>query len=414
MKRNIEKNSEKKFNYYIDVIKEFAGDTYQKFFNRYIELNNINDKNYVLPNSVLDIDDVLQDYYIKAYELLHDYYANDCHTKVREYLNINLSLYQIEYLDNKFSQYSLDQKKDIILDDEYYVKDMIKQMKQEKIRKQTLKHLNQNEKLQKYHTLIQKILSGCDYDDIYLSCGLTAIEVNIAIEEIGNIYNSRLEEMIISPKKYKLSDINKYNSKTDYYINYLNNKVYDFYNVIYPYFLVDYHKLLTYFSDNILQKNFKLNKFLEEPDNYLYILNQIISDLKTNYLKQYFNLNIDSIIFNSNQFNYIYLDEVIIKKIKKGDIFEIPFYHKYLFDLIKDTYRNIKKYSENIEQEDELYIEMYNYYRSIIFEIAQNYLSQNKNLDKFNLCLQKSLEVRKDNFIYQHLSNSKIKQKWKD
>ena len=111
MKRNIEKNSEKKFNYYIDVIKEFAGDTYQKFFNRYIELNNINDKNYVLPNSVLDIDDVLQDYYIKAYELLHDYYANDCHTKVREYLNINLSLYQIEYLDNKFSQYSLDQKK---------------------------------------------------------------------------------------------------------------------------------------------------------------------------------------------------------------------------------------------------------------------------------------------------------------
>ena len=75
MKRNIEKNSEKKFNYYIDVIKEFAGDTYQKFFNRYIELNNINDKNYVLPNSVLDIDDVLQDYYIKAYELLHDYYS---------------------------------------------------------------------------------------------------------------------------------------------------------------------------------------------------------------------------------------------------------------------------------------------------------------------------------------------------
>lgn len=409
MKRNVKKCTENKFNHYIDVIKEIAGDTYYQFYDRYIKLNNIKSKKFVLPNSILDIDDVIQDYYIKSYELLIDYFTNNHRGYIKEYLVTHLSKYQKEYLDFLFKEHLKKEDNKQIQDDEYYIKTMLKEIKQDRIRKQVLKKLLKNEKLKNYHTLIQEILSGSTYSEIYTSCGLNWHEVNIAIEEIGNIYQGKLEGIQRFFPKYEVSDeINKYNKKIDYYKKYLYDKVQKFYSIIYPYFLVDNYKLHTYFKDKVIEQDIKLRIHLEEPDKYLYILDQLINNTKSLYLKQYFNLNIESIIFNT-QFNKKYLDKEIVNKIKEGAIFEIPYYKKLLLESIKEIYQNLEQFDENITKDNELYLEIYYCFKSIIGEIAQDYFQNNDNLDTFNLKLKKSLEIKKEEFIYHKLQNSKVK-----
>ena len=413
MKRNVKKCSDNKFNYYLDLIKKFASDTYSQFYDNYIKIKNIKDKNYVLPNSILDYEDVIQDYYTKSYELLNEYFENERRGYIREYLIKNLLIYQQVYLDSLICKYSLEQKNNQIQEDAYYIKAMLKEIKQDRIRKQVLKKLLKNEKLKNYHTLIQEILSGSTYSEIYTSCGLNWHEVNIAIEEIGNIYQGKLEGIQRFFPKYEVSDkINKYNKKIDYYKKYLYDKVQEFYSIIYPYFLIDNYKLHTYFKDKVIEQDIKLRIFLEEPDKYLYILDQLINNTKSLYLKQYFNLNIDSIIFNT-QFNKEYLDKEIVNKIKEGAIFEIPYYKKLLSESLKEIYQSIEKYDENLTKDNELYLEIYNYFKSTIGEIAQDFFQNNDNIDTFNQHLKNSLEIRKNNIIYQKLQNSKVKNRRK-
>ena len=155
MKRNVKKCSDNKFNYYLDLIKKFASDTYFQFYDNYIKIKNIKDKNYVLPNSILDYEDVIQDYYTKSYELLNEYFENERRGYIREYLIKNLLIYQQVYLDSLICKYSLEQKNNQIQEDAYYIKAMLKEIKQDRIRKQVLKKLLKNEKLKNYHTLIQ-------------------------------------------------------------------------------------------------------------------------------------------------------------------------------------------------------------------------------------------------------------------
>ena len=354
------------------------------------------DEEYNLPNVFLDYDDLLQELYIKAYDLLKKYFSNNKNFNIDRYLITSLEEYGNTFIyDSLYETFNKYEREIIInINSEFYNYTYHKH--NEEMKKKILDNAVSNKQLESSILFIKAILDGCSYTELEENFYLDEFEVNAEIEKISCFFKRNIKQIdIIDEQDFIKKKASCYIFKIPFYMNLITNYIDDVYNILNPYYSVNYKNIESAFINNIILNcdNINLLKINNEQLN-CYLLN-LLENIKQEYVFKVLNLSNNNNFFKQIEINQSFIENVVLNKILDSRIYEIPKYKNFIIECVDFTYNEAKE-QFSIDYED-----IYNYFYNEVLKFIFKFIaSKEYNLKNFNIKFMETMKLKKDYYSY--------------